>query len=80
MLDFKLKKYRIVKNFNGYRVGQIVSFNGADATKYADKICSLQVAKPFLNEDKKDVPELKEETATKEVKEEKKKRNFKKKK
>lgn len=80
MLNFKLKKYKIVKNFNGYRVGQIVSFNGADAEKYADKICSLQVAKPVVLETKKAEPEVKEEIATKEVKEEKKKRNFKKKK
>lgn len=43
---FELKKYKIVKDFNGYQAGQIVAFNGADADKYADKICSLQVAKP----------------------------------
>lgn len=44
---FGLKKYKIVKDFNGYKVGQIVAFNGADADKYADKICSLHVAKPI---------------------------------
>lgn len=44
---FGLKKYKIVKDFNGYKAGQIVAFNGADADKYADKICSLHVAKPI---------------------------------
>lgn len=44
---FGLKKYKIVKDFNGYKAGQIVAFNGADADRYADKICSLQVAKPI---------------------------------
>ena len=44
---FELKKYKIVKDFNGYIAGQIVAFNGADAQRFADKICSLQVAKPI---------------------------------
>lgn len=47
MTDFVLKRYKIVKDFNGYKKGQIVAFSGADADKYADKICSLKVAKPL---------------------------------
>ncbi len=46
-MSFELKRYKIVKDFNGYKAGQIVAFNGADADKYADKICSLQVARPI---------------------------------
>lgn len=42
---FELKKYRVVKSFNGYIVGQLVAFSGADAKKFADKICSLDALK-----------------------------------
>lgn len=72
---FELKKYKIVKNFNGYIVGQVVAFSGADANKYADKICSLAVAKPILEvkeEVKQDIKEVKaveEIEAIKEIKE-----------
>lgn len=51
-MDFELKKYRVVKNFGNYRAGEIIAFNGADAEKYADKLCSLQVAKPLQKETK----------------------------
>lgn len=44
---FELKKYKVVKDFGNYKKGEIIAFNGADAQKYADKICSLQVAKPI---------------------------------
>lgn len=37
---FELKKYIIKKSFNGYREGQIVAFNGADAEKYKAFIVS----------------------------------------
>lgn len=35
-----LKKYKVVKDFNGYRAGITVAFNGADAEKYAAFIVS----------------------------------------
>lgn len=43
-----LKKYKVVKEFNGYRKGLIVSFNGADAKKYAEFIVSTQKAAPVV--------------------------------
>lgn len=43
---FDLKKYKVVKAFNGYREGICVSFNGADAKKYANFIISLD--KPVI--------------------------------
>lgn len=51
-MDFNLKKYRVVKNFGNYRAGEIVAFNGADAEKYADKLCDLTVIKPIVKETK----------------------------
>lgn len=51
-MDFDLKKYRVVKNFGNYRAGEIVAFNGADAEKYADKLCDLTVIKPIVKETK----------------------------
>lgn len=44
---FELKKYKVVKPFNGYRKGLIVSFNGADAERYADFIVSTAKAAPI---------------------------------
>lgn len=44
---FELKKYKVVKDFGNYKKGEIIAFSGADADKYADKICSLQVARPI---------------------------------
>ncbi len=52
MVNFDLKKYRVVKNFGNYRAGEIVAFNGADAEKYADKLCDLTVIKPIVKETK----------------------------
>lgn len=43
---FDLKKYKVVKEFNGYRKGLVVSFNGKDAEKYKDFIVSAQAAAP----------------------------------
>lgn len=43
---FDLKKYKVVKAFNGYREGICVSFNGADAEKYGKYIVSLD--KPVI--------------------------------
>lgn len=40
---FELKKYKIVQEFNGYRKGIIVSFNGKDAEKYKDFIVTAEV-------------------------------------
>ena len=40
-----LKKYKVVKSFNGYREGITVAFNGADAQKYADFIVSANARK-----------------------------------
>lgn len=51
-MDFELKKYRVVKNFGNYKAGEIVAFNGADAEKYADKLCDLTVIKPIVKETK----------------------------
>lgn len=45
---FELKKYKIVKEFNGYRKGIVVSFNGADAEKYAEFITSTEKAAPVV--------------------------------
>lgn len=39
-----MKKYKIVKEFNGYRVGLTVAFNGADAEKYKDFIIAKHPA------------------------------------
>ena len=43
---FELKKYKVVVPFNGYRKGIVVSFNGADAERYADFIVSTAKAAP----------------------------------
>lgn len=43
-----LKKYKVVTPFNGYRKGLVVSFNGADAEKYAAYIVSTQKAAPVV--------------------------------
>jgi hypothetical protein len=44
-----LKKYKVVKSFNGYPAGITVAFNGADAQKYADFIVSKEkVATPVV--------------------------------
>jgi hypothetical protein len=45
---FELKKYKIVKEFNGYRKGLVVSFNGKDAEKYAEFITSTEKAAPVV--------------------------------
>ena len=45
---FELKKYKIVKEFNGYRKGLVVSFNGKDAEKYAEFITSTEKATPVV--------------------------------
>ena len=46
---FDLKKYKIVHEFNGYRKGIVVSFNGKDAEKYKDFIVSAEaVAAPVI--------------------------------
>lgn len=46
---FDLKKYKIVQEFNGYRKGIVVSFNGKDAEKYKDFIVSAEaVAAPVI--------------------------------
>lgn len=45
---FELKKYKVVVPFNGYRKGLIVSFNGADAEKYAQFIVSTAKAAPVV--------------------------------
>lgn len=46
---FELKKYKVVKSFNGYREGICVSFNGEDAEKYKDFIVSQEkVAAPVV--------------------------------
>lgn len=44
---FDLKKYKVVKSFNGYQVGALVAFNGADAEKYAKYIVSTQKVTPI---------------------------------
>lgn len=43
---FDLKKYKVVQEFNGYRKGLVVSFNGKDAEKYKDFIVSAEVVAP----------------------------------
>lgn len=46
---FELKKYKVVSEFNGYRKGIVVSFNGKDAEKYKDFIVSAEaVAAPVV--------------------------------
>lgn len=40
-----LKKYKVVKAFNGYREGITVAFNGKDAEKYAQYIVSANAPK-----------------------------------
>ena len=72
-MQFILKKYKIIKDFNGYKKGQVIAFSGADAEKYAENICSLKVAKPFATKEQaeiktKDVEEVKQEEAPKKVK------------
>ena len=39
-----LSKYKVVKEFNGYRKGVCVAFNGADAEKYAQYIVACKKA------------------------------------
>lgn len=60
---FELKKYKIVKSFNGYPVGITVAFNGADAKKYANFIVAKeQVAapvSPVIEEVKEEKPKRK---------------------
>lgn len=59
---FDLKKYKIVHEFNGYRKGIVVSFNGKDAEKYKDFIVSAEVvAAPVI------APVVVEETPAKKV-------------
>lgn len=58
---FELKKYKVVVPFNGYRKGIVVSFNGADAERYADFIVSTAKAAPVAAP----VVEVKEETPKK---------------
>ena len=44
-----LKKYKIVRPFNGYSVGITVAFNGADAERYKDFIVAKEkVAAPVI--------------------------------
>lgn len=43
-----LKKYKVITPFNGYRKGLIVSFNGADAERYAAFIVSTAKAAPVV--------------------------------
>lgn len=72
-MDFELKKYRVVKNFGNYRAGEIVAFNGADAEKYADKLCDLTVIKPIVKETKEQtIIETKAAPVEEEIKEVKK--------
>lgn len=47
---FDLKKYKVVKSFNGYREGMTVAFNGADAEKYAEFIVSTKRVAPVVVE------------------------------
>lgn len=69
--NFVLKKYKIIKDFNGYRKGQIIAFSGADAEKYAENICSLKVAAPFQVKEQAKIQTKKvEEKPQEEVKEE----------
>ncbi len=58
-----LKKYKVVTPFNGYRKGLVVSFNGADAEKYAAYIVSTQKAAPVAQSPVVEVEE-KAETET----------------
>lgn len=44
------KKYKIVKPFNGYQVGQIAEFNKSDADKYKEYLSEV---KSFTPENKK---------------------------
>ena len=63
---FDLKKYKIVKSFNGYQIGALVAFNGADASKYAKYIESAEKITPI---ETKTAPVI-------EVKEDKSKRKY----
>lgn len=45
---FELKKYKVVKSFNGYPKGIQVAFNGADAERYAEFIISTEKAAPVI--------------------------------
>lgn len=47
-----LKRYKVVKEFNGYRKGICVAFSGADAEKYAAYIVSMEKAQPVVVEEK----------------------------
>ena len=40
-----LKKFRVVKDFQNYKAGQVVAFNCADAEKFSKNICCLEVIK-----------------------------------
>lgn len=61
---FELKKYKIVKSFNGYPVGITVAFNGSDAKKYANFIVAKEqvaapVVAPVVEEVKEEKPKRK---------------------
>lgn len=58
---FELKKYKVVVPFNGYRKGLIVSFNGADAERYAQFIVSTAKAAPVVVEKPVEVAPVEEE-------------------
>lgn len=51
---FELKKYKVVKTFNGYPEGITVAFNGSDALKYKDFIVAKEnIVAPVVVEEKK---------------------------
>lgn len=60
---FELKKYKIVKSFNGYPVGITVAFNGSDAKKYANFIVAKEQmaapVAPVVEEVKEEKPKRK---------------------
>lgn len=62
---FELKKYKIVKSFNGYQVGALVGFNGADAEKYAhfiegtEKVAPVEIKATPVVEVKEEQPKRK---------------------
>ena len=61
-----LKKYRVVKDFQNYKAGQIVAFNCVDAEKFEKNICCLEVVKKVVPAiQTKAVEEVKEETPKK---------------
>lgn len=53
-----LKKYKVVKPFNGYQVGVRVAFSGADAQKYAKYIQSTEKIAPAVVLPVEDVKEV----------------------